>query len=306
MSQSSEKQPLEKQSLENKTIIITGASRGIGREMAIKFGQQGANVVVAAKTSEPHPKLPGTIHSVAEEVEQAGGKALAVQVDVREEASVEAMIKASVDEFGGIDVMINNAGAIALAGVESTPLKRFDLMMQVNFRATFLCAQKALPYLKKSAKEGRSPHILSLCPPLDFDPRWMKNHSPYTLTKYGMSMLTLGMSEEFKRYGISANALWPRTVIATSAVAFGGQHAINGARTPAIMADAALEVITTEDRNLSGQLLIDEEFLQERGVTDFDQYRANPEKIGTPLMPDLFVQEPEAYVIGDQPPLKGY
>ena len=292
--------------LNNKTVIITGASRGIGREMAVKFAKQGANVVVAAKTVDAHPKLPGTIHSVAEEVEQAGGKALAIQVDVRDEASVETMISKTVEAFGGIDIMINNAGAIALAGVETTPLKKFDLMMQVNFRATFLCAQKALPYLKKSAKEGRSPHILSLSPPLDLDPRWMKNHSPYTLTKYGMSMLTLGMSEEFKRYGISVNALWPRTVIATSAVAFGGQHAVNGARTPAIMADAALEVLKTPDRELTGQLIIDEEFLRERGITDFDQYRANPEKVGSPLMPDLFVQEPDAYIVGKQPPLKGY
>jgi len=292
--------------LNNKTVIITGASRGIGREMAVKFAEQGANVVVAAKTVDAHPKLPGTIHSVAEEVEQAGGKALAIQVDVRDEASVETMISKTVEAFGGIDIMINNAGAIALAGVETTPLKKFDLMMQVNFRATFLCAQKALPYLKKSAKEGRSPHILSLSPPLDLDPRWMKNHSPYTLTKYGMSMLTLGMSEEFKRYGISVNALWPRTVIATSAVAFGGQHAVNGARTPAIIADAALQVVKTPDRELTGQLIIDEEFLRERGITDFDQYRANPEKVGSPLMPDLFVKEPEAYIVGKQPPLKGY
>ncbi|MFC3151234.1 SDR family oxidoreductase [Litoribrevibacter euphylliae] len=292
--------------LANKTIIITGASRGIGREMAIKFAEQGANVVIAAKTAEPHPKLPGTIFSVAEEVETAGGQALAIQVDVRDEASVESMIDATVDRFGGIDILINNAGAIALAGVESTPLKKFDLMMQVNFRATFLCAQKALPHLKKSAKEGRNPQILSLCPPLDFDPRWMKNHSPYTLTKYGMSILTLGMSEEFKRYGIRANALWPRTVIATSAVAFGGQHAVNGARTPAIMADAALTLLSSTDTELTGKLIIDEEFLRENGVTEFDQYRSNPEKVDSPLMPDLFVQEPEAYVVGKQSPLKGY
>ncbi|GAA3916688.1 NAD(P)-dependent oxidoreductase [Litoribacillus peritrichatus] len=287
--------------LNNKTIIITGASRGIGREMALKFAEQGANLVIAAKTSEPNPKLPGTIHSVAEEVVRAGGRAIAVQVDVRDEASVEHMIQAAVDEFGGIDVIINNAGAIALAGVESTPLKKFDLMMQVNFRATFLCAQKALPYLKKS----ENPHILSLSPPIDMDPRWLRNHSPYTLTKYGMSILTMGMSDEFKRYGISVNALWPRTVIATSAISFGGQQAINGARTPAIMADAASEILNTGNREITGQLIIDEEFLRERGTTDFDQYRANPDKLDAPLMPDLFVQDEEAYVTGKQPPLKG-
>ncbi len=287
--------------LKDKTIIITGASRGIGREMALKFAEMGANLVIAAKSTEPNPKLPGTIHSVAEEVIRAGGRSLAVKVDVRDEASVEAMVKAAVDEFGGIDVIINNAGAIALAGVESTPLKKLDLMMQVNFRATFLCAQKALPYLKKS----ENPHILSLSPPLDMDRRWLRNHSPYTLTKYGMSMLTMGMSDEFKRYGISVNALWPRTVIATSAISFGGQQAINGARTPAIMADAALEILNSTDRKVTGQLIIDEEFLREQGVTDFDQYRANPEKLNAPLMPDLFVQDEDAYVIGDQPPLKG-
>jgi citronellol/citronellal dehydrogenase len=287
--------------LTGKTVIITGASRGIGREIALSLAKQGANLVIAAKTSEPHAKLPGTIHTVAKEVIEAGGQALAIKVDVRDEDSVEAMIAATVDRFGGIDSIINNAGAIALMGVESTPLKKFDLMMQVNFRATFLCAQKALPYLKKSS----NPHILSLSPPLDFDRRWLKNHSPYTLTKYGMSVLTLGMSDEFKRYGISVNALWPRTIIATSAVAFGGAQAFNGARTPSIMADAALEVLNSQDREITGQLLIDEDFLKERGVTDFDQYRANQEMLDKPLMPDLFVQDEEAYILGDQPPLKG-
>jgi citronellol/citronellal dehydrogenase len=288
-------------SLKNKTIIITGASRGIGREVALVCAAEGANIVIAAKSDQPHAKLEGTIHSVVKEVEDAGGQGLAVKVDVRSEENIDNLIKLTVERFGGIDAIINNAGAIALAGVESTPLKKLDLMMQVNFRAVFLLSQKALPHLKKS-EHG---HILSFSPPLDLDRRWMRNHSPYTLTKYGMSMLTMGMSDEFKRYGIAVNALWPRTVIHTAATSFGGKQSFDRARGPKIMADAALALLKTENRDITGQLLIDEDFLRAQGVEDFEQYRANPESDKKDLMPDLFVQEADVYVRGTVAPLAG-
>ncbi|NRA25458.1 MAG: SDR family oxidoreductase, partial [Oleispira sp.] len=214
---------------------------------------------------------------------------------------IDNLIKLTVERFGSIDAITNNAGAIALAGVESTPLKKLDLMMQVNFRAVFLLSQKALPHLKKS-DHG---HILSFSPPLDLDRRWMRNHSPYTLTKYGMSMLTMGMSDEFKRYGIAVNALWPRTVIHTAATSFGGKQSFDRARGPKIMADAALALLKTENRDITGQLLIDEDFLRAQGVEDFEQYRANPESDKKDLMPDLFVQEADAYVRGTVAPLAG-
>lgn len=288
-------------SLKNKTIIITGASRGIGREVALACAAEGANIVIAAKSDQPHPKLEGTIHSVVKEVEEAGGQGLAVKVDVRSEEDIDNLIAKTVEKFGGIDAIINNAGAIALAGVESTPLKKLDLMMQVNFRAVFLLSQKALPHLKKS----ENGHILSFSPPLDLDRRWMRNHSPYTLTKYGMSMLTMGMSDEFKRYGIAVNALWPRTVIHTAATSFGGKQSFDRARAPKIMADAAFALLKTEKREITGQLLIDEDFLRTQGVEDFEQYRANPESDKKDLMPDLFVQEADAYVRGAVAPFAG-
>ncbi|MBL4882368.1 MAG: NAD(P)-dependent oxidoreductase [Oleispira sp.] len=288
-------------SLKNKTIIITGASRGIGREVALACAAEGANIVIAAKSDQPHPKLEGTIHSVVKEVEEAGGQGLAVKVDVRSEEDIDNLIAKTVEKFGGIDAIINNAGAIALSGVESTPLKKLDLMMQVNFRAVFLLSQKALPYLKKS----ENGHILSFSPPLDLDRRWMRNHSPYTLTKYGMSMLTMGMSDEFKRYGIAVNALWPRTVIHTAATSFGGKQSFDRARAPKIMADAAFALLKTEKREITGQLLIDEDFLRTQGVEDFEQYRANPESDKKDLMPDLFVQEADAYVRGAVAPFAG-
>lgn len=288
-------------SLKNKTIIITGASRGIGREVALACAAEGANIVIAAKSDQPHPKLEGTIHSVVKEVEEAGGQGLAVKVDVRSEEDIDNLIAQTVEKFGGIDAIINNAGAIALAGVESTPLKKLDLMMQVNFRAVFLLSQKALPHLKKS----ENGHILSFSPPLDLDRRWMRNHSPYTLTKYGMSMLTMGMSDEFKRYGIAVNALWPRTVIHTAATSFGGKQSFDRARNAKIMADAAFALLKTENRAITGQLLIDEDFLRTQGIEDFEQYRANPESDKTDLMPDLFVQDADAYVRGAVAPLAG-
>ncbi|MHC8296632.1 SDR family oxidoreductase [Pseudomonas sp. LB3P58] len=272
-------------SLKGKTLFITGASRGIGREIALRAARDGANIVIAAKSAEPHPKLPGTIFSVAKEVEAAGGKALALQVDVRDEVAVrEALAKAN-EHFGGIDALINNAGAIKLTGVQHIELKRFDLMHQINTRAVLLCSQAALPYLKKSGG-----HILSLSPPLNLASKWFAQYSPYTVTKYGMSMLTLGMSEEFSAYGISVNSLWPQTMIATAAIEFqlGSRESFKHARTPAIMADAAHVILSSSGRSITGRLLIDEEILGEHGVTDFEPYRFAPDTTD-PLMPDLFV-----------------
>lgn len=272
--------------LDKKTIIVTGSSRGIGREMALKFAAQGANVVIAAKSTEPHPKLPGTIHSVAEEVNQAGGQGLAVQVDVRDDSSIQNMVDKTVECFGGIDAVINNAGAIKLAGAASLPMKRFDLMYQINTRAVLACSQAALPWLKKS----ENGHILNLSPPINLDPKWFMHYGPYTTTKYGMSMLTIGLAEEFKRYGISVNSLWPQTVISTAAVEFegGGKATMSKGRIPAIMADAAFEIITSQNQALTGQHLIDEQILKEKGVNDFEKYRYDVDS-NKPLMTDLFV-----------------
>ncbi|WP_212630358.1 NAD(P)-dependent oxidoreductase [Pseudomonas sp. KB-10] len=272
-------------SLSGKTLFITGASRGIGREIALKAAADGANVVIAAKSAEPHPKLAGTIHSVAAEVEAAGGKALALQLDVRDEQAVASAMARAAEHFGGIDALVNNAGAIKLVGVEKLEPKRFDLMYQINTRAVMVCSQAALPYLKQSA----GGHILNLSPPLNLDTKWFAQHGPYTVTKYGMSMLTLGMSEEFKKYGISVNSLWPKTMIATAAIEFelGSRDAFKRARTPAIMADAAHAILSSEGRSLTGRLLIDEDLLRERGISDFEQYRFDP--VGGSLVPDLFV-----------------
>ncbi len=270
-------------SLNGKTLFITGASRGIGREIALKAAAEGANIVIAAKSAEPHPKLPGTIFSVAEEVVAAGGQALPLQMDVRDEVAVKAAMAEAADKFGGIDALINNAGAIRLMGVEHLEPKRYDLMFQINTRAVMVASQAVLPYLKKS--KG---HILSLCPPLNLDPKWFANYGPYTTTKYGMSMLTLGMHEEFKKYGISVNALWPKTVIATAAIEFeaGGPAVMKAARKPAIMADAAQVILSSSERQISGRLMIDEEILREHGVSDFEHYRYDP---AGKLMTDLFV-----------------
>lgn len=272
-------------SLSGKTLFITGASRGIGREIALKAAADGANIVIAAKSAEPHPKLAGTIHSVAAEVEAAGGKALALQLDVRDEQAVVAAMARAAEHFGGIDALVNNAGAIKLVGVEKLEPKRFDLMYQINTRAVMVCSQAALPYLKQSA----SGHILNLSPPLNLDTKWFVQHGPYTVTKYGMSMLTLSMSEEFKKYGISVNSLWPKTMIATAAIEFelGSRDAFKRARKPAIMADAAHAILASQGRSITGRLLIDEDILRERGVTDFEQYRFDP--AGGSLVPDLFV-----------------
>lgn len=271
-------------SLNGKTLFITGASRGIGREIALRAARDGANIVIAAKSAEPHPKLEGTIFSVAEEVQAAGGQALALQLDVRDENAVrEAMAKAA-GHFGGIDAVVNNAGAIKLVGVERLEPKRFDLMYQINTRAVMVCSQAALPYLKQS--KG---HILSLSPPINLAGKWFAQHGPYTVTKYGMSMLTLGMHEEFKKYGISVNGLWPKTMIATAAIEFelGSRDAFKRARTPAIMADAAHAILSSRERAISGRLLNDEDILREQGQSDFEQYRFDPN--GGSLVPDLFL-----------------
>ena len=272
-------------SLKGKTIFITGASRGIGREIALKAAKDGANIVIAAKTTTAHPKLGGTIHSVAQEIEEVGGNALAIQLDVRDQEAVAHAMKQAAEYFGGIDVLINNAGAINLNGVEALDPNRFDLMYQVNTRAVMVCSQAALPYLKQST----NPHIISLSPPLNMKETWFGVHAPYTITKYGMSMLTVGMHQEFERYGISVNSLWPRTIIATAAIEFslGGRELFTKARTPAIMADAAYAIMNSQGRALSGRLLIDEEILRETGLSDFEHYRV--EASDEELMVDLFV-----------------
>jgi citronellol/citronellal dehydrogenase len=272
-------------SLQGKTLFITGASRGIGREIALRAAKDGANIVIAAKSAEAHPKLPGTIHSVAAEVEAAGGYALALQLDVRDEDAVRHALAQANEHFGGIDALVNNAGAIKLTGVQHIELKRFVLMHQIYTRAVLLCSQAALPYLKKSAG-----HILNLSPPLNMASKWFAQYSPYTVTKYGMSMLTVGMSEEFASYGISVNSLWPQTMIATAAIEFqlGNRESFKHARLPSIMADAAHVILSSSGRQISGRLLIDEEILRESGVTEFDHYRFDPDST-THLMPDLFV-----------------
>ncbi|KZX76017.1 short chain dehydrogenase [Oleiphilus sp. HI0009] len=273
--------------LKDKVIFISGASRGIGREMALRFAQDGANIVIAAKSADPHPKLPGTIHTVAEEVIQAGGQALPIQVDVRDDEAVVAAVESAAAHFGGIDVVINNAGAIKLTNSENLPMKRFDLMHHINTRAVLSLSKAALPFLKKS-EHG---HILSLSPPLNLDPKWFAHYGPYTITKYGMSMLTLSLAQEYRRYGIAVNSLWPQTVIATAAVEFegGGKTILEKGRIPAIMADAAYEVVRSENLSITGELLIDESVLRNSGVTDFEQYRYSDENT-KPLMKDLFVE----------------
>ena len=269
-------------SLRGKTLFITGASRGIGKAIALRAARDGANVVVAAKTAEPHPRLPGTVYSAAEDIEAAGGKALPCIVDVRSEEMVQAAVDKTVETFGGIDILINNASAIMLTGTLQTPMKRYDLMHHVNTRGTFLCSQVCLPHLMKSD----TPHILNLSPPLNMIPRWFGPHVAYTMAKYGMSMCVLGMAEEFKGK-VAVNGLWPRTAIATAAVKnlLGGEQAMSMSRKPEIMADAAWHILT-RDRTCTGNFFIDDEVLSEAGVTDFDQYAVTP---GSPLIPDFFL-----------------
>ena len=271
--------------LRGKTLFITGASRGIGKAIAIRAARDGANLVIAAKSSAPHPKLPGTIHSAAEEVERAGGHALAVPCDIRDEEQVRAAVTKAVERFGGIDVLVNNASAIHLADTANTPMKRFDLMFGVNVRGTFLCTQACLPHLEKAG----NPHVLVLSPPLSMRPRWFAPHVAYTMAKYGMSECVLGMAEEFRERGIAVNALWPRTVIATAALnLLGGDETAKHGRTVDIVADAAHAILCRPARSCTGNFFIDEDVLRGAGVVDFERYAV---KHGEPLMRDLFVDE---------------
>jgi citronellol/citronellal dehydrogenase len=284
-------------SLQGKTLFVTGASRGIGLAIALRAARDGANVVIAAKTAEPHPKLPGTIYTAAEEIEAAGGKALPLIVDVREEASVMAAVEAAVARFGGIDICVNNASAISLTGTLATDMKRYDLMNQINARGTYLTSKACIPHLKRSA----NPHVLMLSPPLDMSPKWFAGHTAYTMAKFGMSMCVLGMSAEFAGDGIAFNALWPRTGIATAAIKFAlaGDEGMRRCRTVEIMADAAHAIFEKPAREFTGNFLIDDSFLYSEGVRDFDQYKVD---ITQPLMPDFFVPDssipPPGVVIG--------
>jgi citronellol/citronellal dehydrogenase len=273
-------------SLKGKTLFVTGASRGIGLAIALRAARDGANVVIAAKTAEAHPKLPGTIYTAAKEIEDAGGQALPLVVDVRDEANVQDAVEKAVERFGGVDICVNNASAISLTGTLSTDMKRYDLMHQINTRGTFLTTKTCIPYLKKA----ENPHVLMLSPPLDMSPRWFGPHVAYTMAKFGMSMCVLGMAEEFRSDGIAFNALWPRTGIATAAIQFAltGEEGLKHCRTPEIMADAAYAIFNKPSRELTGQFLIDDSFLYGEGVRDFDQYKVDP---AATLMPDFFVPE---------------
>ncbi len=271
-------------SLKGKTLFITGASRGIGLAIALRAARDGANITIAAKTADPNPKLPGTIYSAAKEIEAAGGKALPVVVDVRSEEDVEAAVKKTVETFGGIDILVNNASAISLTGTLQTPMKKFDLMHQINLRGTFLCSQKCVPFLKKAA----NPHVLMLSPPLNMEVKWFRPHVAYTMAKFGMSECVLGMAGEFKSDGIAFNALWPRTTIATAAVGNmpGGAGLMKASRKPEIMADAAYTIFNKPSRECTGNFFVDDEVLKAAGVTDFDQYANTP---GVKPLPDFFI-----------------
>ncbi len=268
--------------LSGKTLFITGASRGIGLSIALRAARDGANIAIAAKSSVPNPKLPGTIHSAAAAVEAAGGRALALKCDIREEDEVRAAVAATVDAFGGIDILVNNASAIWLRSALETPMKRFDLMQQVNARGSFLCAQACLPHLLQAP----NPHILTLAPPPSLDPKWWGPHTGYTLAKMGMSFVTLGLAAEFGAQGVAVNALWPRTVIATDAINMIPGVDVAMCRKPEIMGDAAHAVLTRAAAGFHGRFLIDEDVLREAGVSDFDGYAVDPSK---PLLPDLFL-----------------
>jgi len=274
-------------SLKGKTLFITGASRGIGKAIALRAAKDGANIAIAAKTTEPHPMLEGTIYTAAEEIEAAGGKALALVVDVRDEEQVEAAINKTVETFGGIDILVNNASALNMSPTLNTPMKRFDLMHQINYRGTFLVSQKAIPHLKKAD----NPHVLTLSPPINLNPNWFSRHVAYTISKYNMSLCVLGMAEEFKSVGIAFNALWPKTTISTAAVknGIGGEHVVNASRTPEIMADAAHRILTKDSRTTTANFFVDEDVLREEGVEDFSGYRVNPELDDNQLMPDFFL-----------------
>jgi citronellol/citronellal dehydrogenase len=273
-------------SLKGKTVFITGASRGIGLAIGLRAARDGANVVVAAKTAEPHPKLPGTIYTAAGEIEAAGGRALPLLVDVRDEEAVKNAIDRTVETFGGLDIVVNNASAISLTTTPQTDMKRFDLMHQINTRGTFMVSKYAAPLLEKSL----NPHILMLSPPLDMKEKWFAPHLAYSIAKYGMSLCVLGLAGELRGRGIAVNALWPRTTIATSAIKnlLGGDMIVRASRTPEILADAAHAIFMKPARSFTGQFLIDDTFLAGEGVTDFERYRVDP---SVPLAPDFFVPD---------------
>jgi citronellol/citronellal dehydrogenase len=263
-------------SLAGKRIFVTGGSRGIGLAIALRAAADGASIAIAAKTSDPNPKLPGTIHTAAEEIRAAGGTALPIQCDLRDENQIADAIALAANEFGGIDILINNASAINLTRTEDTPAKRFDLMFDVNVRGTFLASQAAIPHLRESAEAGRNPHILTLSPPLSMKAKWFKNHVAYTMAKYGMSMCVLGMSEEFKRDGIAVNALWPRTAIDTAALAMIPGVDTAACRTPEILSDAAYIILNRNSKECSGNFFVDDEVLASEGVTDLEKYSVVP------------------------------
>lgn len=271
------------ENLAGKVIFITGGSRGIGREIALRAARDGASIIIAAKTAEKHPSLDGTIYSVSHEVKQAGGQSLPVIVDVRQEDQVVAAVDQAISTFGKIDILVNNASAINLASTLDMTMKRYDLLMQVNMRATYLCSKICMPHLMKS----NNPHILNLSPPLNMDAKWFKDHLAYTMSKYGMSMCTLGMAEEFRKSGIAVNSLWPKTLIATAAIAVNfPKNYYEASRKPSIVADAAYAILTSNSRDVTGNFFIDEDLLRARGITDFDTYALHP---GTQLFPDLYL-----------------
>lgn len=277
----------ERQTLKGKTLFITGASRGIGLAIALRAAADGARIVIAAKTTESNPKLPGTIHSAAAEIEAAGGQALPIQTDIRDEASVLAAVEQAVARFGGIDILVNNASAISLTPTTATPMKRFDLMFGVNVRGTYLVTQACLPHLAKAAQAGRNPHVLNMSPPLSMRERWFSPHVAYTMAKYGMSECTLGHAGEFRPLGIGVNSLWPRTAIATAALQMIPGVDVARCRTPQILADAAYLVLTSDARQTTGNFFIDDELLARHGVTELDKYSVTPGT--TEFVPDFFV-----------------
>ena len=266
----------------NKTIFITGATRGIGKAIALKFAEEGANIVIAAKTVKPHPKLPGTIFDAAEEIESAGGKALPIRTDIRDENQINDAVQQTIDKFGSIDALVNNASAISLTGTLETPMKKFDLMFGINVRGTYAVSQACLPYLLKS----NNPHILNIASPINLNPKWFQEYTAYTIAKYGMSMCVIGMSEEFKNDGLAVNALWPKTIIDTAALRLVPGVDSEASRDASIMADAAYSVLSKDSKTCSGNFFLDEEVLVSDGVTDFSNYMVNPNK--TPI-PDLFL-----------------
>lgn len=270
--------------LKDKVIFITGGSRGIGREIALRCARDGGKIVIAAKTTEPHPTLEGTIYTVAKEIEEVGGQALPIAADVRDETVMTEAVNKTIEKFGVIDILVNNASAINLAPTLEIPMKRFDLIFDVNVRGTFLCSKLCIPHLR----QAKNPHILNLSPPLNMKSKWFKDHLAYTMSKYGMSMCTLGMAEEFKSWGIAVNSLWPKTIIATAAISVNfPKQLYQASRKPSIMADAAYEILISDSHKVTGNFFIDEDLLKQKGISDFNHYALHP---GTPLYPDLYIE----------------